>query len=70
MAFSTISRLGGPSVIQTLVDSGMLPEPVFAFKLALAGSESELRIGSVNTALYIGSLTYTPVTTKVSESAL
>ncbi|KAN0073788.1 Merops: A01.UPA [Tylopilus felleus] len=60
MAFSSLSISGANPVIQTLIAQGQLPEPVFAFKLASAGSE--LSIGSVDTSLYTGSITYTPVT--------
>lgn len=63
MAFSSLSISGANPVIQTLIAQGQLPEPVFAFKLASAGSE--LSIGSVDTSLYTGSITYTPVTVQV-----
>ncbi|KAG0706463.1 aspartic peptidase domain-containing protein [Suillus ampliporus] len=60
MAFESVSRFGADSVFQTLVSQGAVPESVFAFKLASSGSE--LRVGGVNSALYQGSFTYTPVT--------
>ncbi|OJA19217.1 hypothetical protein AZE42_06771 [Rhizopogon vesiculosus] len=60
MAFESISKYGANSVFQTLVSQGAVPEPVFALKLASSGSE--LRVGSVNSALYKGSFAYTPVT--------
>lgn len=63
MAFAGISVFPANSVVQTLVAEGQLADPVFAFKLASSGSE--LRIGSVNTAFYTGSFTYTPVTQQV-----
>ena len=65
MAFQEISAFHARPVIQTLVSEGQLSDPVFAFKLASSGSE--LRIGGVNTALYTGSITYTPVTQQVES---
>lgn len=63
MAFASISVFPANSVVQTLIAEGQLPDPVFAFKLASSGSE--LRIGGVDTSLYTGSFTYTPVTQQV-----
>jgi len=60
MAFANISAFGAIPVVQTLIAEGQVSDPVFAFKLASSGSE--LRIGGVNTALYTGSFTYTPIT--------
>ncbi|KAG2139032.1 aspartic peptidase domain-containing protein [Suillus clintonianus] len=60
MAFKSVSEFGADSVFQTLVSQGAVPEPVFAFKLASSGSE--LYVGGVNSALYRGPFTYTPVT--------
>ncbi|EGN96394.1 hypothetical protein SERLA73DRAFT_76353 [Serpula lacrymans var. lacrymans S7.3] len=60
MAFPILSVYGANPVFQTLVSEGVLPEPVFAFKLASSGSE--LCIGGTNPSLYQGSFTYTPVT--------
>ncbi|KAI9570735.1 aspartic peptidase domain-containing protein [Boletus coccyginus] len=60
MAFATISVFQANPVIQTLIAEGQLSDPVFAFKLASPGSE--LRIGGIDTSLYTGSFTYTPVT--------
>ncbi|KAI6138205.1 aspartic peptidase domain-containing protein [Pisolithus thermaeus] len=60
MAFESLSIYGANPVIQTLVNNNVISDPVFAFKLASSGSE--LRIGGINSALYSGSLTYTPVT--------
>lgn len=60
MAFESLSVYGANPVIQTLIDNNVISDPVFAFKLASSGSE--LRIGGINSALYSGSLTYTPVT--------
>ncbi|KIJ63347.1 hypothetical protein HYDPIDRAFT_92725 [Hydnomerulius pinastri MD-312] len=60
MAFEDISVFTANSVMQTLVAEKTLSEAMFAFKLASSGSE--LRIGGVNSALYTGSITYTPVT--------
>lgn len=63
MAFASISMFRANPVVQTLIAEGQVSDPVFAFKLASSGSE--LRIGGVNTALYTGSFTYTPVTLQV-----
>lgn len=63
LAFANISVFAASPVVQTLMAEGQLSEPVFAFKLASSGSE--LRIGSVDTSLYTGSFTYTPVTQQV-----
>ncbi|KIM63745.1 hypothetical protein SCLCIDRAFT_1213897, partial [Scleroderma citrinum Foug A] len=62
MAFEILSIYHANPVIQTLISNNALPDPVFAFSLASSGAE--LRIGGVNSALYTGSLTYTPVTQK------
>jgi cathepsin D len=64
MSFKSLSNFAADPVFDTLVSQGAVPESVFAFKLASSGSE--LRVGGVNSALYKGSFTYTPVTEKVS----
>jgi cathepsin D len=65
MSFKSLSNFAADPVFDTLVSQGAVPESVFAFKLASSGSE--LRVGGVNSALYKGSFTYTPVTEKVSH---
>ncbi|KAG1749570.1 aspartic peptidase domain-containing protein [Suillus lakei] len=62
MSFKSLSNFPADPVFDTLVSQGAVPESVFAFKLASSGSE--LRVGGVNSALYKGSFTYTPVTKK------
>ncbi|KAG2139038.1 aspartic peptidase domain-containing protein, partial [Suillus clintonianus] len=62
MAFKLNSNFNADSVFETLVSQGAVPQPVFAFKLA--SSRSELYVGGVNSALYKGAFTYTPVTNK------
>ncbi|KAL4075322.1 aspartic peptidase domain-containing protein [Scleroderma yunnanense] len=62
MAFEGLSIYQANPVIQTLITNNAIPNPIFAFSLASSGSE--LRIGGINSALYTGSLTYTPVTQK------
>ncbi|KAG1768957.1 aspartic peptidase domain-containing protein [Suillus occidentalis] len=62
MSFKSLSHFAADPVFDTLVSQGAVPESVFAFKLASSGSE--LRVGGVNSALYKGSFTYTPVTEK------
>ncbi|KAG8217090.1 aspartic peptidase domain-containing protein [Butyriboletus roseoflavus] len=60
MAFAEISVFQGSPVVQTLIAEGQLSDLLFAFNLASSGPE--LRIGGVDTSLYTGSFTYTPVT--------
>jgi cathepsin D len=62
MGFQSISGYDAPPVFQTLVNQGKTTSGVFAFKLASSGSE--LTIGGLNSALYSGTPTYTPVTDK------
>ncbi|KAG1778406.1 aspartic peptidase domain-containing protein [Suillus placidus] len=62
MSFKSLSEFPADPVFDTLVSQGAVPDSVFAFKLASSGSE--LRVGGVNSALYKGSVTYTPVTKK------
>ncbi|KAG2040257.1 aspartic peptidase domain-containing protein [Suillus americanus] len=62
MGLRSNSAFDADSVFETLVAQKAVPEPVFAFKLASSGSE--LRVGGVNSALYKGGFTYTPVTKK------
>ncbi|KAG6329717.1 hypothetical protein ID866_9372 [Astraeus odoratus] len=60
MAFEGLSIYGANPVVQTLIANNVISDPIFAFKISSSGSE--LRIGDINSALYSGSLTYTPVT--------
>ncbi|KAI6151261.1 aspartic peptidase domain-containing protein [Pisolithus tinctorius] len=60
MGFKSLSIYGANPVIQTLIDNNVISDPVFSVKLASSGSE--LRLGGINSDLYSGSLTYTPVT--------
>lgn len=60
MGFQSISDYNAPPVFQTLVGAGQTTSSVFAFKLASSGSE--LTVGGLNSALYSGTPTYTPVT--------
>ncbi|KIM26783.1 hypothetical protein M408DRAFT_177621 [Serendipita vermifera MAFF 305830] len=60
MGFQSISEYNAPPVFQSLVSQGQTSSGVFAFKLAQSGSE--LTVGGLNSALYSGSPTYTPVT--------
>lgn len=63
MAFANISVFHANPVVETLIAEGQLSDPVFAFKLA--SSESELSIGGVDSSLYTGSFSYTPVIQQV-----
>jgi len=47
--------------LRALVNSGKLPEPVFAFFLGSAGAQGELVLGGVDPNHYIGDFAYTPV---------
>ncbi|KAG6329332.1 hypothetical protein ID866_9757 [Astraeus odoratus] len=60
MAFESLSVYKSNPVVQTLIANNVISESVFAFKLSSSGSE--LRIGDIDSTLYTGSLTYTPVT--------
>lgn len=64
LAFQSISAYNATPVFESLVSQGQTDEPVFSFKLTASGSE--LYLGGVNTALYTGDFTYTPVTHEVS----
>ncbi|GJE90286.1 Asp-domain-containing protein [Phanerochaete sordida] len=61
LAFPSVSRLGTPSFLQSLVDQHQIASPIFAFKLADAGAE--LTLGGANSALYTDKFTYVPVQT-------
>jgi Eukaryotic aspartyl protease len=56
--FQSISAYGKPPVLRTMIAQGQLNHPVFTFKLAQNENGSELSIGGVNPALYIGEFTY------------
>merc|ERR1719439_285765 len=47
--------------LRALVNSGKLPEPVFAFYLGSGGAKGELVLGGVNPDHYTGDFAYTPV---------
>jgi len=47
--------------LRALVNSGKLPEPVFAFYLGSGGADGELVLGGVDPNHYSGDFTYTPV---------
>jgi cathepsin D len=66
MAFPSLSVYNMNPMFQTLVTQGITTQPVFAFKLAQAGSE--LFLGGDNPSLYQGSFVNVPVTTPVSTS--
>ncbi|KAF9220171.1 acid protease [Gyrodon lividus] len=60
MAFQSISIYDASPVFQTLVAMGQTDEPVFAFSFTDLGPE--LYLGGINPTMYIGDITYTPVT--------
>ncbi|CAE6425498.1 unnamed protein product [Rhizoctonia solani] len=62
LAFSSISQIGQPTIIQTLYSSGAISEPTFGFKLASSGAE--LYIGGTDDSLYTGDITYSPLTSE------
>merc|ERR1739848_957592 len=47
--------------LRALVNSGKLPEPVFAFYLGSGGAKGELVLGGVDPSHYTGGFAYTPV---------
>jgi cathepsin D len=59
MGFQRQSLYNAPSVFENLVSQGQTTSGVFALKLASPGSE--LSIGGLNSDLYSGAPTYTPV---------
>ncbi|KAF8706832.1 Acid protease, partial [Rhizoctonia solani] len=62
LAFSSISQIGQPTIIQNLYSSGVISEPTFGFKLASSGAE--LYIGGADESLYTGDITYSPLTSE------
>lgn len=66
MAFPAVSQLGSNSVMQALVDSKQVAQPIFTIYLAAAGSE--LLLGGVNDEAYTGDFTYAQVQTEVLAS--
>ncbi|KAG6328714.1 hypothetical protein ID866_10375 [Astraeus odoratus] len=60
MALEGLSIWNANPVVQTLLDHNVISDPVFAFKLSPSGSE--LSIGSIDSALCTGPLTYAPIT--------
>jgi cathepsin D len=63
LAWEQLSVYGANGFFQTLVAEGKVTSSVFGFKLATSGSE--LYLGGVDTSLYTGSVTWTPVTQEV-----
>ncbi|KAG1731659.1 aspartic peptidase domain-containing protein [Suillus paluster] len=62
-AFSEISEFQGSPLVETLSESGQLPQSVLGFKLSTTTGDSEILIGGTNTNLYRSdTLTYIPVT--------
>ncbi|KAH7334871.1 aspartic peptidase domain-containing protein [Rhizoctonia solani] len=71
LAFSSISQIRQPTIIEKLYSSGVISEPTFGFKLTSSGAE--LYIGGTDESLYSGGITYSPLTSQsywsTSESA-
>jgi hypothetical protein len=63
MAWDRISVDGVRTPVRALVESGKLPEPVFAFYLG-NNADGELTIGGVDTAHYTGDFTYVPLSSE------
>ncbi|KAJ7577893.1 acid protease [Mycena floridula] len=59
LGFPAISGMQGHPVFQNLVESGVLDEPVFAFKFSDVSGESQLTIGGTNTSLFNSTATGT-----------
>ncbi|KAI0637520.1 acid protease [Trametes polyzona] len=66
-AFPSISKLGADSFFMKLVQQNQVREPVFTFRLGT--SHPVFTLGSVNTSLYSGDITYMPVTHEVHVNA-
>jgi cathepsin D len=65
LAFPEISEFEGSPLIQTLDESGKLPQSIFGFKLSTTPGHSEMNIGGINTNLYHpDTLTYVPMTNR------
>ncbi|KAG8720508.1 Type I transmembrane sorting receptor [Ceratobasidium sp. 395] len=62
LGFSAISYIGAPTFFENLVSQKVVKAPVFSMYLAPSGSE--LYLGGVNSALYTGDITYSPLTSK------
>jgi len=63
MGFDALVQGGGPAPFTALVNSGQLPEPVFAFYLSgRPGSKGELVIGGVDPDHYEGEFNRVPLT--------
>merc|ERR1712078_412194 len=61
MGWDDISVDGVQTPLRALVESGKLPEPVFAFYLGSGGAQGELVLGGVDPDHYTGDFAYTPV---------
>ncbi|KAI9059064.1 acid protease [Trametes sanguinea] len=59
MAFPSISFYNADPFFTKLISENQVKEPVFAFRLA---DQPELSLGGVNQDLFMGDITYTPVT--------
>ncbi|CAE6444159.1 unnamed protein product [Rhizoctonia solani] len=62
LAFSSISQIGQPTIIETLYSSGVISEPTFGFKLTSSGPE--LYLGGTDESLYSGDISYSPLTSQ------
>lgn len=62
LAFSSISSIGQPTLIETLYSEGKISAPTFAFRLATSGSE--LYLGGTDSAKYTGTIGYASLTSK------
>jgi len=62
LAFSTISSIGAPTLIENLAPQSGSFSPIFS--MYLASNSSELYLGGTNTALYSGDITYSDLTSK------
>ncbi|KAM8795711.1 gastricsin [Eudromia elegans] len=64
MAYPSLSAGGATTVMQGLLQENLLDEPVFSFYLSgQEGSQGgELILGGVDSSLYTGQITWTPVT--------
>lgn len=65
LAFPGIAVDGISPVFQTMIDQGLVADPVFAFYLSNAnGVDGEMDLGGIDEAHYTGTLSYVPVTSE------
>lgn len=65
MAFDSISIYGIPTVFTSMVQQGLVSQPVFSFYLSNGdGTQGELTLGGYDSNHFVGPLTWLPVTSE------